>query len=292
MSIQVAKVRNFSGHSQAVYTLCKGEDTNVFYSSGADGMVVKWNLEQADGQLLIRFPYPIYSLCRFKDNLLCGGNKGVLTVFNLTTKKIVNQLQFDTSAIFDILVWYDKFLLANGNGILIVLTKDFVIEKQSNLSNKSLRKMVATETTVFVAGSEGIIWQLDKLANIVKFQTAHDQSIFALDYDFENNILISGGRDAVLKVWDNLEVLKIISAHWYHINCISFNETQTYFATCSLDKSIKLWKSENHELLKVISNEKYEAHQSSVNKILWIGINRFISCSDDRMIMCFEIQQK
>lgn len=255
-------------------------------------MVVKWNLEQADGQLLIRFPYPIYSLCRFKDNLLCGGNKGVLTVFNLTTKKIVNQLQFDTSAIFDILVWYDKFLLANGNGILIVLTKDFVIEKQSNLSNKSLRKMVATETTVFVAGSEGIIWQLDKLANIVKFQTAHDQSIFALDYDFENNILISGGRDAVLKVWDNLEVLKIISAHWYHINCISFNETQTYFATCSLDKSIKLWKSENHELLKVISNEKYEAHQSSVNKILWIGINRFISCSDDRMIMCFEIQQK
>jgi WD40 repeat protein len=292
MSIQVAKVRNFIGHSQAVYTLCAGNEDYIFYSAGADGMVVKWQLNQQDGELLLRFPFAIYCLYQFDDSLFCGGSKGELTIFNLKTKSIVRQMYIDTSAIFDIVYWNNQIIIGNKLGQLIILSLNWEIELQLQISTNSIRKLIPTNDKLFVTGSEGMIWALSKSFDILSVIKGHDQSIFAMDYYRHTETLYTGGRDATLKIWNDLELSNTINAHWFHINYIAFNPTQIYYATCSLDKSIKIWNAENNALLKVINNEKYEAHQSSVNKILWIGINRFISCSDDRMIMCFEIQQK
>jgi len=289
MSIQVAKVRDFNGHSQAVYTLCTGDQNGVFYSSGADGMVVKWQLNEPDGELIIRFPHAIYCLYQFDDLLFCGGSKGELTIFNLKTKSIVRQINIENHAIFDIVIWNNKLIVGNKIGQLIVLNLNWDLEIQLKLSTNSIRKLIATANKLFVTGSEGMIWSLNKSFEILKTIKGHDQSIFAMDYHTITETLYTGGRDATLKIWNDFELLNTINAHWFHINFIAFNPSQTYYATCSLDKSIKIWNAENNALLKVINIEKYEAHQSSVNKILWIGINRFISCSDDRMIMCFEI---
>lgn len=292
MSIQVAKVRDFGGHSQAVYTLCLGVDDDTFYSSGADGMVVKWNLNQTDGELIIKFTYAIYSLYQFENFLLCGGSKGELTIYNLFNKSIERQIQFDGQAIFDIVRWNDKLLVAHGSGMLSILSKAGTLEKQIQISTKSLRKMVLHSDDLFLTGSEGMIWHMNARFEILKSIKAHDESVFAMEYNTKKGEMLTGGRDALLKIWKNFGLEQTINAHWFHINFIALNTSQNYFVTCSLDKSIKIWNAKNNELLKVINNEKYEAHQSSVNKILWIGINRFISCSDDRMIMCFEIQQK
>lgn len=275
-----------------MYTLCHGCKEDVFYSSGADGMVVCWSLEKEDGELMIRFPYPIYSLERLNHLLFCGGNNGNLTIFNLDTKKIEKQLQIQDSAIFDILFWNKKLLLANGNGVLTILNSAYDIEKNILVSTKSLRKLVANFESIYLTGSESKIWRFNKNFEEIKSIQADNQSIFALEYSPSKNLLLSGGRDATIKIWSDLKLIETINAHWYHVNCIAFNQSEQYFATCSLDKSIKIWQSKNTELVKVINNEKFDAHKSSVNKILWIGINRFISCSDDRMIMCFEIQQK
>jgi len=292
MSIQVAKVRNFTGHSQAVYTLCGDNENDIFYSAGADGMVVKWQLEQPDGELIIRFPFAIYSLYQFDDLLFCGGSKGELTIFNLKAKSIVRQIYLETNAIFDIVFWNNQLIIGNKIGQLIVLNSNWEIERQLKLSTNSIRKMIPTNDNLFVTGSEGMIWSLSKSFEILAAVKGHEQSIFGMDYQKHTETLYTGGRDAILKIWNAFELSESINAHWFHINYIAINPTQIYYATCSLDKSIKIWNAENNALLKVINNEKYEAHQSSVNKILWIGINRFISCSDDRMIMCFEIQQK
>ena len=292
MSIQVAKVRNFTGHSQAVYTLCADNENDIFYSAGADGMVVKWQLDQPDGELIIRFPFAIYCLYQFNDLLFCGGSRGELTIFNLKTKSIVRQINIETHAIFDIVFWNNQFIIGNKIGQLIVLNSNWEIERQLTLSTNSIRKMIPTNDNLFVTGSEGMIWSLSKSFEILAAVKGHEQSIFGMDYQKHTETLYTGGRDATLKIWNAFELSESINAHWFHINYIAINPTQIYYATCSLDKSIKIWNAENNALLKVINNEKYEAHQSSVNKILWIGINRFISCSDDRMIMCFEIQQK
>lgn len=255
-------------------------------------MVVRWHVNQTDGELILKFPYAVYSLYQFNGYLLCGGSKGELTIYNLQSKSIEKQIQFDGQAIFDILYWNSNWLLAHGSGKLSILSELWTIEKQIQFSTKSLRKMVVHLKDLIVTGSEGKVWQLNSSFEIIESIKAHEESIFAIEYNSENRTILSGGRDALLKTWKDLKLIQTINAHWFHINFIALNESKEYFVTCSLDKTIKIWNAKNNELLKVINHEKYEAHQSSVNKILWIGINRFISCSDDRMIMCFEIQQK
>lgn len=254
-------------------------------------MVVKWCMEKADGELLVRFDFGIFALHFFNELLLCGGDNGLFSIVNITTQKIDKQLQLKHAAIFDIKVWNTKILVAQANGVLSVFNFEFELEQELALSPKSLRKILICGEVFYVAGSEGVIWKIGSDLKIKDKIQAHIQSVFCLDYNFRNHLLLSGGRDAVLKLWQDMKPINVINAHWYHINDIAFNTSQKWAATCSMDKTIKIWEAENLELLKVIDAPKYEAHQSSVNKILWIGINRFISCSDDRTIMCFEIQQ-
>ena len=72
---------------------------------------------------------------------------------------------------------------------------------------------------------------------------------------------------------------------------IKFHPTKPYFATSSLDKSIKIWDAETFKLRKVISREKgMESHSHSVNKICWEqSTELLISASDDTRVMVWEV---
>jgi WD40 repeat protein len=102
---------------------------------------------------------------------------------------------------------------------------------------------------------------------------------------------VTGGRGATLHFLNNSNSEIQIKAHLLHIHSLSLHPEQNLLLSSSMDKTIKLWDFENKTLLKVIDKEKYNGHTSSVNKILWFDRNRFISCSDDRTIKCFEIIQ-
>lgn len=287
MSIQVAKLKEFRGHTQAIYTMAASSKPGYFYSAGADGMVVLWRVNEDDGLLVARSEHPVYSICRTDNYLLFGSNNGLLTVLKSDNHEFVKQFKLGELPIFDIVKHAEKIYLAMGNGQIIVLDNHFSVVKTMALSQRSIRKIFIHKNEKWVGASDGFLRLLNENDELVKEIKAYEQSVFAIGG--RNGTILSGGRDAVVKVWENNEFVKIINAHWYHVNDIQYNSTQTLFATASLDKSIKIWDAENFELLKVIERPKLQAHQSSVNKILWIERNRFISCSDDRTLMCFEI---
>ena len=88
----------------------------------------------------------------------------------------------------------------------------------------------------------------------------------------------------------NYEAVMDITAHMYAINHISFSPDGKLFATCSMDKSIKLWDASTLRLKKIIDNARHAGHATSVNKLLWTAYeNQLISCSDDRMISVWEV---
>ena len=95
----------------------------------------------------------------------------------------------------------------------------------------------------------------------------------ALAYSPNGEFLLSGGLDAVLKIWEvhkGFAPVQTINAHWLHINAIQYSPAGHYFATASMDKTLKIWDADTFELLKVLDKEKYDGHTSSVNKILWV----------------------
>jgi WD40 repeat protein len=122
---------------------------------------------------------------------------------------------------------------------------------------------------------------------------AHGNSVFTLAYSPDYSLLLSGSRDARLKVWQpdaNYGFGTEIAAHLYAINHIAFSPDGKHFVTCSLDKSIKVWDSDNLSLLKVIDKARHAGHGTSVNKLLWTSFhNQVISASDDRTISIWDV---
>jgi len=292
MAIQVVKIREFNGHSQAVYTISKDIRPGYFYSGGGDGMLVRWHINETDGTMIARHDEAIYTIYNNDNYVFTGTINGLFTVFAADTFLMLKHLKLSEKAIFDIMAFNGEILVATGEGTLLFLDHEFNLLKTMSLSTKSLRKMVLTDEGLAVAGSEGIVWVLNRDLQVVSELRAQDLSVFALAYHSASKTILSGGRDATLKLYRNSQLFKTINAHLLHIHHISLNAAQTMYLTCSMDKTIKLWDADDDRLLKVIDLEKYGGHTSSVNKILWFDKNNFISCSDDRTLKCFEILEK
>ena len=122
---------------------------------------------------------------------------------------------------------------------------------------------------------------------------AHSNSVFTVRYTPDEKFLISGSRDARLKVWDAeagyLQTAEVV-AHLYAINHLDFSPNGKHFVTCSMDKSIKVWDAEKLKLLKVIDRARHAGHGTSVNKVLWTTYqDQLLSASDDRTISVWNL---
>lgn len=298
--MNIRKIDTFSGHRDSVYTIISDNSGHSFYSSGADGFVIQWDLQKPDlGKLVARAGSSVYALCFDKENkaLWIGQNFEGIQILDTVNGKIENTARITTSAIFDIQIWNGKALLALGDGVIAVMDiSTFAVQKHIKLSDKSVRSIsINPSTSEFAVGDSNNnvhIFSFDdfKLKYVIQ---SHTNSVFSVQYSPNGRFLFTMGRDAHLKIWDvtnNYEAITDIAAHMYAINHISFSPDGKLFATCSMDKSIKLWDASTFRLKKIIDNARHAGHATSVNKLLWTDYeNQLISCSDDRMISVWEV---
>jgi WD40 repeat protein len=298
---QVKRLHTLTGHHDCVYTLEQGNDPSLFFSGAGDGMVVLWDLNKpAEGELIAKLPNSVYALhyLKKKDLLVAGHNYEGIHLLDWKNKKELASLQLTSSAIFDIQSHGDNLIVATGEGmILIVDVETWIIKKKILASEKNARAIAINETRgeMAVGYSDHYIrvFALEDF-KLIKEIKAHGNSVFTLSYIPDSNFLISGSRDARLKVWDvahGYQQIEEVVAHLYAINHIAFSPSGKYFATASMDKSIKVWDASEMKLLKVIDKARHAGHGTSVNKLLWTDFNnQLVSASDDRSISVWDIE--
>jgi WD40 repeat protein len=110
----------------------------------------------------------------------------------------------------------------------------------------------------------------------------------------QNDLLFSGGRDALLKVWklDQTPILlETINAHWFTINDLQISPNGNFLISASRDKTIKIWDIKTLELLKVLDRFKnIGGHTHSVNRLLWLDNETFVSGGDDKKICVWKME--
>jgi WD40 repeat protein len=182
-----------------------------------------------------------------------------------------------------------------------VLTRWDALEQRSiesiHLSNQSLRSIAysISRQELAIGGSDAQIYLLDALTFELKHTIAgaHANSVFSLAYSPDGQWLLSGSRDAHLKVWDvnTWQVHLAHPAHWFTINAIAYHPNGSLFATASRDKTIKIWDAYTFELRKVIDTIRHGGHVNSVNDLLWTQFdNELVSAGDDRSLMIWNVE--
>ncbi|MAE81990.1 MAG: hypothetical protein CMB80_04590 [Flammeovirgaceae bacterium] len=298
-AIQVKKQHTLTGHKDCLYTLCRYSDS-TFFSAGGDGMVVLWDLINPEtGQMIVKVPSSVYAMAfSEKHNLLVvGQNFSGIHLINVDKKEEVGSLQLTNVAIFDIQITDELIFVSTASGELFQVDWNLNIIKSVKLSEVSVRTLAISPkgNELAVGSSDYQIRILDSHTLETKKEfKAHEISVFSLRYHPQMPVLISTSRDARYKVWDidnDYQLVEEVVGHMYAINHLDFSPDEKYFATCSMDKSVKVWDAQEFRLLKVIDKARHAGHATSVNKLLWMDYhNWLVSCSDDRTISVWEIE--
>lgn len=299
--MKIEKIHTCTGHRAAVYALAPGKDERHFFSAGGDGWVAEWNLDDPEtGQLAASSGTQIFSLCSLPDGRLVAGDmNGGVRWIDRSAPDVTRNIQHHAKGTFDILAAGMWVFTVGGDGILTRwdLEKGNSVES-FQLSNQALRSISFSEKRkeLAVGASDNSIYFLDaetfELRHTLK--DAHTNSVFATAYSPDGGYLLSGGRDAMLRVWDldltphSSPLTPNFPAHLFTVNHIVFSPDGQFFATASRDKTLKIWDAGTFQLLKVIDTMRHGGHINSVNRLLWLP-DCLVSCSDDRSVMLWRV---
>lgn len=301
-NINIKHLHTLTGHNGAIYQLQKAGD-QAFLSAGGDGWVVKWDLAEKNpetGKLIAKTDTQIFSLLYEEEtNLLVAGDMhGEIHFINTLDEARSRRFKHHKKGVFGIKLIDRTLYTLGGAGMLSKWSLENVGQVESmKISGDSLRSIAFSESIIYVGASDKSIFMIDANTETVVdvINKAHENSVFSLAFDPNLQHLLSGGRDAMLNVWTegtSLKIYKGLTAHLFTINSIQFNPSGKLFATASRDKTIKIWDAKSYKLLKVIEAIRDLGHVNSVNHLLWLSESILISCSDDRTIKVWEINNK
>lgn len=299
--IQVSQKAHLAGHNASVFALSAGEQERFFYSGAGDGWIVRWDLDNPDpGRLVAKADTQIFALLHIRpeEEIIAGDMNGGVHWIDLSDPASQKNITAHQKGVFQLARVGENIYSIGGDG---KITKWDIAQRRAteslHLSNRSLRCLDYCESRneLAVGSSDFNIYFLNASSLELKatIAQAHRNSVFSVRYSPDGTYLLSGGRDAFLKVWDFHPTIRCISeqpAHLYTINDIAFHPEGNMFATASRDRSIKIWDARNYELLKVVEAMRDGGHVNSVNQLLWSTHQQLLlSCSDDRSIKIWEL---
>ena len=286
------KILEISGHAGAVYTGVV--DSNFLYSGSADHYVTRWNIEKGEqDKFAIKMDQSVYALEFISKNILAVGlSNGSLYLFDVDAKIELKHFVQHIKAIFSITsnALKNQFYVGDADGNLSVWnSKTLELLIYIPLDCGKIRDIHVDESgdLISVSCQDGTtrIFETVGLNEVITLNS-HSGGATVSCFDYSNStIILTGGKDAHLNLWnrETSALIKSIPAHNYVIYDICFLNSQ-FFATASRDKTIKIWDANKYEVIQRL-DMKSGGHKHSVNKLIKINDETFVSLSDDKRII-------
>lgn len=295
------KKAQLTGHNGSIFSVIADHQPGHILSAAGDGWIVRWNINDPElGKLVAKVDTQIFSmlLLEGQNRLVVGNMNGGVNWVDLDApnspeaNKNIAHHKKGTFAIYQI---GDSVFTAGGDGLLT---------RWDSLSGKSIESLQLSISAIrsidfspqrnelALGASDNALYFLDATTLSLKnsIPNAHENSVFSVKYSLDGTRLFSGGRDALLKVWD-LDTHQSIAqraAHWFTINDLAISPDGSYLASASRDKTIRIWRTDDFKLVKGLEAIRDQGHINSVNSLLWLPSGELISASDDRRLIIWQ----
>lgn len=281
------------GHAGAIYTC--GFDQYFIYTGSADTYVTRWfPKEGIQDRFAIKMDYPVYVIEMIENRfLLVGLSSGSFYIFDLELRKEIKHLKQHIKAVFSITAneKMSQFYVGDADGNLSIWNiEDFELLVYLPLNCGKIKNIqVSEDGNFFVLSCQDETYRIFETTGFNELYTIHAHkggTTIAQFHSLNPDHLITGGKDAHLKVWNwkTGEIIKNIPAHNFVIYDLIFIENGTRFVTASRDKTIKIWDSNTFEVIQRL-DFKQGGHRHSVNALMKLSEDSFSSVGDDKKII-------
>lgn len=290
--------KEIKGHSGAVYTCGVDSALGYLYSGGADKYVVRWRLEDGmQDKFAIQFDYSIYSIKLINSHLIAVGlSSGDLHFFDPIEGKELKFYKQHTVGIF--CIQYNELekqlYVGDADGNLSIWnTENLELILYLPLDCGKIRSIsVNSDGSRFsIACQDGTIriFEVNFFNEIHTIEAHKNGTTSVLFHPTAKNQLVSGGKDALLKLWDwtTEKELHSIIAHTFSIYDLISLDKGNRLITASRDKMIKVWDFNTMNIVERL-DLKRGGHRHSVNRLAAINEDSFVSCSDDKRMLIWK----
>jgi WD40 repeat protein len=300
---EIELAATLTGHQNPIFALEKGYFSHTFFSGGNDKGVVEWDLQSRTfKRILCAVSSSIYALHLIPNTsyLAIALREGKVMIVDVENQKLIANLMVSSKAIFALqsIPAKNELVAVGEDGVASVwCLKDYKKIYEFAISSNTIRTIALSHDQKKIAFG-------DKNGDIFLFSAEdyhfllanqkHSMPITSLIFSRNNLKLISGARDAAIKISDVASLKEQYSfvPHMFTVYGIYPHPNYPIFATVSRDKSFKIWDEETLALLKVVNRDKfYDSHTLSINTGLWMDAGQyFLTAGDDKLIKVWKLK--
>ncbi len=253
--VEMQEYNALKGHTDNVRALTPSSTGNFIYSTGSDGQVIRWNLDNSLDRILNigNTNYINRTLVASPNDqfLASGGDAKEVELFDLSKigqePKIIKGFSGE--------VWH--LLFSSDSKELVASTSDnkvwvWVNEQLSKVAESSSKiNSIATNPKgdiVAMATEKGeIVFIYRRTGNSQKIFFQNNEPMHSVAFSPNGRYLIGGDENGVVRVWDmvNQQLVTELEGHKAKINYIAFSRDNKQMGTASFDGTVRIWNMDN-----------------------------------------------
>jgi len=247
----------YKGHEGSVRSIAFIPRTNLFYTSGHDGKILRWELNgnSKSYRVLISNNFINRSLAISADGrwLANGTTTTGIQLFDLSSGgNLPEILEGQKGWIVALTFTSDSKGLFSASSDKTILYYDIATKTSSKFAtiNSDVRCLTVSPSGKYLFGGTDdgklIRWDMDTKEETVIF-SSNNNTIFAISINSTGSKLAFVDKNGTLRVADarTNRILNVVSAHSVRILDVKFSPDDRQIATSSMDKTVKIWDANN-----------------------------------------------